>query len=529
MYTRADISMEDRLEILSRFWRYKDEYGYCSELAREWETSRHFIYTLFERVSQALDWHRPGRKADDRSAQAIEHLQQRVQALEAECDTLRGQLELERQDRKERRQRLLLELALCPVSEDKIIRCLGAAFDFTPSPGWVNEQINRAGTAALAIMQREEIRGAVHEMALDEMFRHQQPILTSAQPHTLMAVVPEAAPDRQGVTWQRFLQQYPNLELAISDQGSGLLKGVELQGGQIAHQYDLFHFKRNLHREVRRLEAYCYREIEKVEQARKLIDSPRLLDSARVQAVVEYREKAAALDRTLEAFDWLEVVVAYLEENLSPFDARHHCIRTFAQAQAVVDEGLDLLDPIYPLDIRAIRTLIEEAREGLFTFLALLERRLQQIPIQWRIIEGSRSAVCDALAHVWYWREPAGSSEKGLRKYLAALLALTHWQRRIENFPEVQEQVFAALDQVVRASSAVECLNSIIRPYVSVKKHLNQRFLALIALYWNMHPLSQREGRTPFQECGIDLGTDDWVELLEIEMRQLTRVPTCAN
>jgi hypothetical protein len=77
---------------------------------------------------------------------------------------------------------------------------------------------------------------------------------------------------------------------------------------------------------------------------------------------------------------------------------------------------------------------------------------------------------------------------------------------------------------VIRASSAVECLNSILRPYISVKKHLSQGFLALIILYWNMRPLKQRGGQTPFQLAGVDLGEDDWVALIEHEMREQARL-----
>jgi hypothetical protein len=74
------------------------------------------------------------------------------------------------------------------------------------------------------------------------------------------------------------------------------------------------------------------------------------------------------------------------------------------------------------------------------------------------------------------------------------------------------------LEQVVRASSAVECFNSLLRPYVSVKKHLSQGFLALIALYHNARPLPQRGNRSPLELAGVNLGDDEWVRLIEHEM-----------
>jgi hypothetical protein len=437
-------------------------------------------------------------------------------------EQLAAQLQVEREGVRERRTRLLLELALAPVSEDKIVQCLEAAFGAAGrcSVGWVSTQLQRAGAAALRVMSRAEVRGRLRQAALDELFRHRQPILTLVEPRTLMAVVPEPAENRQGQTWQRTLAQYPNLEHVVSDQATGLAKGVELDGRPLTHQYDLFHFKRELRRELRWLEARCYDEMEAVERARKLIAGRRMLSSAQVQAAVEYRERAAALDRQLEAFDWAEVIVAYMEEAFAPFDERRGCLRSFATAQAIVDEVLALLGEVREVNTRNLAVLIEGARSGLFTFLQLLEEKLARLPVRWRIIEGSRRALCDDLARCWHWRSRAHRSRKCQRKYLLALVHLTHWRRRVENLTEIDRGVCAALDEVVRASSAVECFNSIIRPYVSVKKHLSRGFLALIALYWNMHPLPQRGGRTPFELSGVNVGSSDWVEVLEEEMRR---------
>jgi hypothetical protein len=508
------------MEIFSLYWRYQDEQGWMSELARRWSTSRRFIYQLTERVRQALDWQPAGRKAADEDKRQIEQLQERVYALEAECEQLRGDLAVKAYDEQRRQMALLLELALCPVSEDKIARCLGVAFDKRPSCGWVHQQLARAGEAALALMQREDVKGALKEAALDELFHHQKPILSLVDPHSLMMVVPKWAENRQGETWQQELAQYSELLLAVSDQGRGLRKGVELGGTGIKHQADLFHFKRNLRRAVRRLENYCYGAIARVEQARLVTKKERLLDSARIQAQIEYQVQARALDRQLLAFDWLEVVIGYLEESLCAFDWRRQSLRNYSAGQAIIDEVIKLLHEIEELPLQPIIRLIEDIRGSLLTFLSILAEKLARIKINWRKVQGSRAAVCSAWARVWYWRTRT-NSERGNKEYLTALTGLLYWQRRVENFDAVGQQVFAALEQVLRASSAVECINAMLRPYLSVKKHLSQGFLALIALYWNMHPLPQRGGKTPFEESKVNLGSKDWIEVLGCQMRRM--------
>jgi hypothetical protein len=202
MYTRADITLNDRLEIFSRYWRFGDDYGTVSSLAEEFRTSRQFIYDVATRVKEALDWRPAGRQEVDRRSEEIARLKHRIRELEADCGDLTGQLEVERAKARQDRFRLLLELALCPVSEDKIVRCLEAAFgpEGRVSVGWVNSQLQKAGEAALAVMQRAELRKAVREAALDELFRHRQPILCVIAPRTLLATIPQAAENRKGET-----------------------------------------------------------------------------------------------------------------------------------------------------------------------------------------------------------------------------------------------------------------------------------------------------------------------------------------
>ena len=74
-----------------------------------------------------------------------------------------------------------------------------------------------------------------------------------------------------------------------------------------------------------------------------------------------------------------------------------------------------------------------------------------------------------------------------------------------------------------RAPSAAESINSILRPYSCVTKHLNQRYLGLVALYWKTRSVESRRGQTPCEAAGVDLGTSGWVELIEVQLRRMVR------
>jgi hypothetical protein len=153
--------------------------------------------------------------------------------------------------------------------------------------------------------------------------------------------------------------------------------------------------------------------------------------------------------------------VNYLYESLTAYDARRREIRTRAGAEAMIDEVVYLLKEVEEINTKPLISMIEGARAGLLTFLTALEEKLQRIEARWRYVTGCRRAAFNALARAWHHRTGAHQS---------------HWSRRIENFSEVERQVSGALDQVVRASSAVECFNSMLRPYVSVKNISRRAF-----------------------------------------------------
>jgi len=77
--------------------------------------------------------------------------------------------------------------------------------------------------------------------------------------------------------------------------------------------------------------------------------------------------------------------------------------------------------------------------------------------------------------------------------------------------------VFEKLDSVVKASSLVEMVNSLIRPYLnSSKGHITQETLNLIMFYHNhrRYKGGRRQGKAPIELLTGDTLQSDWVDLL---------------
>jgi hypothetical protein len=85
--------------------------------------------------------------------------------------------------------------------------------------------------------------------------------------------------------------------------------------------------------------------------------------------------------------------------------------------------------------------------------------------------------------------------------------------------------VAAVLKDTFRASSAVECLNSVLRMQQSRRRRMTQPMLDLKRLYWNRHPFRSgpRKEASPYQALGLELSTYSFWELLHTDPARLAQ------
>src|SRR5262249_37405811 len=87
------------------------------------------------------------------------------------------------------------------------------------------------------------------------------------------------------------------------------------------------------------------------------------------------------------------------------------------------------------------------------------------------------------------------------------------------------DRMAAVLADTVRASSAVEGMNSVLRMQQSRHRRMTQPMLDLKRLYWNCRPFRSgpRKDACPYRILGLDLPTFDFWELLHVDPDQLTQ------
>ncbi len=103
-------------------------------------------------------------------------------------------------------------------------------------------------------------------------------------------------------------------------------------------------------------------------------------------------------------------------------------------------------------------------------------------------------------------------------------------ERWCPQWQSAYRRVDELLRHAIRASSAVECVNSVVRMPQGRHRHVSQGLLDLKRLYWNGRVFREgkRKGKRPYDLLGLNLPSADWWQLLqtapeELEQKLLTQ------
>ncbi len=161
--------------------------------------------------------------------------------------------------------------------------------------------------------------------------------------------------------------------------------------------------------------------------------------------------------------------------------------------------------------IRALRIALSNQKADLLAFAQVLDQKLADIAHKFQISLSQVRQVCllmkKSLSTNVYW-------QKWNQVY----------QQLSEKFLPVKEAVESAMKSTPRASSLVENLNSRLRNYFFLRKHLNSDYLDLLRFFLNHRPfmssrVTERVGKSP-TELMTGKKHPHWLEMLGFELFQ---------
>jgi hypothetical protein len=137
----------------------------------------------------------------------------------------------------------------------------------------------------------------------------------------------------------------------------------------------------------------------------------------------------------------------------------------------------------------------------------------------------SEPVLRDALTRLWYvndqMQQAQGNADMRLRQLVVIEQVLC--ERLCPQWQSAYGCVDKLLRHAVRASSAVECVNSVVRMHQGRHRHVSQGLLDLKRLYWNCRVFrdGKRKGKSPYDLLGLNLPSSDWWQLLQMAPEEL--------
>lgn len=340
--------------------------------------------------------------------------------------------------------------------------------------------------------------------------------MVAVEPTSLVVLACDKTDDRSGAAWQAVLQPFSNLECVISDAAKGIAKGVqaivnkraiEAKESQsdalpLEHGLDVFHTNYEasgvLAGPRRRLES-AWEEAEEADA--RVAESKRCGQHA--QGVAQ---------RARRAWERVEELFAEHEEQDSAWQRARGALAVFRPDGSLNDrtwaesEIRVALTQLTDTKWKKVRNMLMDARS--LVFLDRLHRRLAE----------AEPDVALRTACVERWRLRHHRASSSVTSLVESLVEAKIREGVLSAEEQASyERVSAVLRTTVRASSAVEGMNSVLRMQQGRHRRMTQGLLDLKRLYWNSRRLrtGPRRKRSPYELLGVPLPSTNFWTLLQ--------------
>lgn len=457
-----------------------------SGLAGRHEVSRKFVYQQAAKAEEALDAAFAPADRDDQKV--LFHLPVTKAWL---------------------RQLILGLTLICHSSLRGVVELLGDVFDYPLSIGTVHNVLQAAVAEARSCNAQQDLSG-VRIGAHDEIFQNGRPVLVGVDADStycyLLSLEDHRDADTWGVRLLELQEQGFQPEATIADAGQGIRAGQALAMPEVPCRGDVFHALQTTQSLVTFLENRAYAAINvtaALERKKARLEwRGRRTQSVAVKLGHARREEA----RAVALADDVATLLEWLREDVLSLAGPDHATRRELFDFLVAE--LRLREPLCPHRIGPVVRALANQRDDLLAFASQLDRDLAVLAAEFQVpVETVRAVLNVELLppdDPWRWpREAALRSQLGSRHFSLSVA------------------VAEVARQTVRASSLVENLNSRLRNYFFLRRHLGPDYLALLQFFLNHRRFlrserPERAGKSP-AELLTGSPHPHWLEILGYE------------
>jgi len=472
----------------------------------------HYLEQLGVPRSNAYRWEAGLRWLIEFGPSELRELRREHEKLRAQLARVREHPCGERKMSREQERAFIIAAAVAGNSDEEVAMLLKRAGGRSLSHQTIHSMIAEAAAVARVVYERY-FAGAGNVAAADEIFLGRSPLLLMVGPLSLLISGLRLAEECTAQAWEPVFGQMGELEGCGADGGHAL--GKASADAHVPVHPDMFHLLRPGRTRLARLERTFGAKMKAVAEAQRALERARFRGGKRAYASASRRRSRArrAAEKVFEEYcrlgDLLERVAGAFDYTTPQGE-----VRTASEAWAIVAEALEEMRQ-RPEGRRLAKDLgrVERCQEA-FIHLEVIEAGLRELGLE-QVGPDREAKLGKLVAETVAWRRVDKDPVEVLEQASNGSLA-----------DEVEIAVIKLVDRAIRSSSYVECVNSRIRLVQVARKRLSEDFIFLLAVYHNMKPFgrgSVRQGRSPAQLAGIELPTDDWIELLDLTAKDLGR------
>lgn len=486
---RPDLDPRARIHIVMVAWLYKGVYGKMTQIAKDHRISRTFLYDLIFVANL--------------------HFEMLFSAQLPPVETGHRHLE-----------QLVLLLRLegkCSITSiSSILQALGHQ---PASVGHLSQFLKRCGGSLPSTLSMASPKFVFY--LSDEIFAINAPILVTIDARSTAILKIELASDRSEKTWRAHFEDLENHSFyslgMASDRGTGLVAGYRAAVEAALWVCDYFHEFRDLFKLLHQLERKAYAAIGAEDDAARKFGNAKS-ESNLEKRLRQHEEARRACEQAVGLYDQLAVLLQLLREALQLCSPGGK-LRT---VEGVRSELALLFQMIEELNCAAATDALKPIKKHIDDILVPFEQS-EEIDAQLR--EVVPDDVLGFLVLAWHHDHFFHQARSKQRRHHQS--EREEWLSFAEvllgdDFEPLKTVVFEKLETIVRASSLVEMVNSLIRPYLnSCKGQITREALNLIMFYHNhrRYKGGRRAGKAPLELLTGERLQAEWWELVIDRLR----------
>ena len=495
----TDLTTSQKIEFSAKALANQGLHGSVTQLSEEYELSRPTIYQVQKTTETLLS----------------EHFNQTQEQLSTKT-VLVDQEQLER---------TIIALSIMSPNSIRAIEDLLPIIypGVTRSFGSIQSLLIEAQEKARQFNDTVDL-SPIKAAALDEMYSQNAPVLAGVDLASGYLPSLELCESRSGEDWEAVLNraksQGMDLEIAVKDAALGIACGVKAVFPYAQQRDDCFHVLYDMNKVRRKIKSDAYNAIEneyslqkqweKLEKQSQSGKETRHDIEEMRKLYIKAQEKCL---EKIEQFEQFEKAAKLIVESMQYVHPKSGELYSGSRVEMMMKTAANTLKTIRHYHCQKLATYIDNRVTGISYAVHALDIELAALTPQFSRNQVSRGCLLLRLLDELKKQETIQTHQKKFQFFQALFHNLQ--QEMGEKLDELLDNIRALLEKRYRASSAIEGFNSVLRPYLYLRKGVNQNFLELFKAWYNLR--TRRQGRyrgTSAHECLSGQKVDDWLSMI---------------